>query len=108
MNLNKDIWPLIEFFWEQNPPDSAHIRSFNDFISKIPDFVNKTFEYEKFKLEVCDVRFIAPSMRVNGKMVKTYPSQCILDKETYESEINCTFKFFWENKIVLLLIPLHE
>jgi len=100
MNLNKDIWPLIEFFWEQNPPDSAHIRSFNDFIGKIPDFVNNTFVYEKFKLEICDVRFIAPSMRVAGKMVKTYPSQCILDKETYESEINCTFKFFWENKLV--------
>jgi DNA-directed RNA polymerase II subunit RPB2 len=97
---NKDAWPLIKFFWEQNPPDSSHIRSYNDFISKIPDLANKTIEYEDFKCEMTDIKFIAPTTKVNKKNVKSYPSTCILEKETYESEVTTVFKLYWKGKLV--------
>jgi len=97
---NKDAWPLVEFYWAQNPPDSSHIRSYNDFINKIPDLATKTIVYDDFRVEMCDIKFIQPVTKVGGKNVQSFPSMCLLDKETYESEITATFKILYQNKLI--------
>lgn len=97
---NKDAWPLIKFFWEQNPPDSSHIRSYNDFINKIPDLAEKEIIYGDFRFEMCNIKFIQPTTRSKGKNVQAFPAMCILEKETYESEITSTFKIYWKGKLV--------
>lgn len=97
---NQDAWPLVKFFWDQNSPDSSHIRSFNDFINKIPNLVEQKISYDEFTLELSDVKFIRPTTREKGKNVQAFPSMCIRDKETYESEITITFKMYWKGKLI--------
>ena len=97
---NKDMWPLVSFMWEQNPPDSSHIRSFNDFIRTIPTLAEKEIIYGDFKFEMCDIKFIQPTTRDDGKNVQSFPTTCAIEKETYESELTATFKLYWKNELV--------
>lgn len=100
LERNKDIWPFIEFFFKENPPDSAHIRSYNDFLLKIPKLANKTIKHGDFSFSMKDTKFIAPYTKIDGKKVRLYPSSCIAEKQSYESEITCTSVFEWKGKVV--------
>lgn len=97
---NSDIWPLIELYWEQNPPDSSHIRSFNDFIAKIPGLLTKNICYKDFNFCMKNPKFIQPSERIDGKIEKVFPSHLLFEKGTYESELTCTFEYQWKGKTI--------
>ena len=100
LTQNSDTWPLIEFYWNQNPPDSAHIRSYNNFLAKIPPLVAKEIVYGNLKVSMKDAKFIEPNMKVDGKSEKVFPSYLISEKGSYESETTCTFSFEWKGKLI--------
>ena len=99
LQSNQDAWPLVEFYFRENPPDSSHIRSYNDFLAKIPKLATKEISYENFKCGMKDIKFIEPCVKEKGKKEKIFPSCCIAEKTSYESEITCTFYFSWKDKI---------
>jgi len=100
LKSNSQMWDTIAFYWAQNPPDSAHIRSYNDFIAKIPKLLNKTIRFGKFSVKMSDPKFIEPYTSFNGKRVKQYPSNCLNLKSSYESEVTCKFTFMFDGKVI--------
>lgn len=100
IKTNSDLWDTIKFFWEQNPPDSSHIRSFNDFLAKVPKLMTKQIKYGNFTFGMKDPKFTLPFCKFEGKNVAQYPANCIYIKSSYDAELTCTFYFMWKDKIV--------
>lgn len=97
---NDQLWPTIDFFWYQNAPDSSHIRSFNDFLMKVPKLMTKQIPYGNFTFSMHSPKFISPNCKFEGKNVSQYPANCIYIKSSYESELTCTFSFMWKGKVI--------
>lgn len=99
ITTNSDLWKTIGFYWQENRPDSSHIRSYNDFLAKVPKLINKKIKYGHFTFSMKDPKFIRPYCMFEGKRVEQFPSNCINIKSSYEAELNCTFSFAWKDKV---------
>ncbi len=99
---NSDLWPTLQFYFKYNGPDSAHIRSYNDFIAKIPKLLTKEIVLGDFMLKMHSPKFIPPTYRIDGETesYQQFPSNCLNIKSTYEVELTCTFSFYYNKKLV--------
>ena len=100
---NSDLWETIEFYWKFNAPDAAHIRSHNDFIAKIPKLMTKEIVYGDFTLKMHSPKFIPPTFKEEGygdHVFQQLPANCINIKASYESELTCTFSFYFKGKLI--------
>ena len=94
---NKQLWPIVEHFWKASPPDSSHIRSYNDFILKIEKLTQKEIIFQDVKIKIDTVQFIAPSDEKGKHM---FPSMCIMQKETYQSNVTASFHYYFKDELL--------
>ena len=100
LETNKDAWGLIEFWLNENPPDSSHIRAYENFLTKIPKLLTFQIVYKDFTFGIKDPKFLPPSVKQDGKTTKILPSSCIENKSSYDSEVLVTFYFKWKDETI--------